>query len=235
MLKLKKKAFRKLKLRIRRGIFRFLKVSKKNDWICRFFFRKNFWNFRKKFNFRNSYFYRLDKIEPQVFLRKNFVKSSIGFRLMRMFYLTLSYRKIRKIFRLAKSKTGMFASNYLLFLESRILSLIYRCSLLKNIFEAIRFIRKGNVIINREYIFLPNKKAGFFSLINFKGIFKGYIYWALYRRLVRRAILSSIPRYVFFSYQFIFFFLIKTPKGKDIINPFPMDAFKISTFALKKY
>lgn len=163
------------------------------------------------------------------------VKSSIGFRLMRMFYLTFSYRKIRKISRLARSKNGMFASNYLLFLESRILALIYRCSLLRNVFEAIRFIRKGNVIINREYVFFPNKKAEFFSLVNFKGLLKGYVYWVLYRRLVRKAVMSSIPRYIFFSYQFMFFFLIKTPKVKDMVNPFPMDVFKISTFASKKF
>jgi len=196
------------KFKAKRGFLKNFKISKKNDWICRFFFRKEFWDLKKKNSLKNAYFYRLDKIEPQIFIKKKIVKTDIGFRLMRMFYLTLSYRKIRKIYRLARSKYGLFSSNYLLLLELRVLSLIYRCSLLKNIFESIRFIKKGNVKINKNFVFFPNKKAKFFQLIKFKGILKGYIYWILYRRLVRKAILSNIPRYLFFSYQFIFFFFI---------------------------
>lgn len=237
MLRFGRKFFNKM-LKHNMKFLDFFIVSKRTDWICRFFFRSKVKNFKKKRNFNNIYFYRLDVIEPEVFYRRKkrkFVKSDVNFRLMRIFYLLLSYRNIRKFLRMAKSRNGLFASNYLLFLESRIIALIYRCSLLSNIFECIRFIRKGNVIVNKKFFFFPNKRVNFFSLVKFKCIFKGYVYWVLYRRLVRKAVMSSIPRFIFFSYQFLFFFLIKYPKRKDFVNPFPMDIFKISVFAGKKY
>jgi hypothetical protein len=178
MLRFKRKLFNK-EFKHKMKFLDFFTVSKRTDWICRFFFRSKFKDFKKMRNFNNAYFYRLDIIEPEVFFRNkknNYMKSNVGFRLMQIFYLLLSYRNIRKFSRMAKARNGLFASNYLLFLESRVVALIYRCSLLSNIFEVIRFIRKGNVIINRKFLFFPNKRVNFFSLINFKCIFKGYIY-----------------------------------------------------------
>jgi hypothetical protein len=212
--------------------YNYPEVSKRLDWISRFFFRKNQYKRRRRTNY---YFYRLDIIKLGKFFKRRRRKFPVGFRLMRLFYLTLSYKNIKKFFRLAKSKDGLFSSNYLYFLEIRVLPLVYRCSLLVNIFEIIRFIKKGNVVIGAKNVIFPNKRLSFFSLVSFRGLFKGYVYWVLYKRLQRNALISNIPRFIYFSYQFLFFFLIKYPKREDFVNPFPLDVFKISVFALKKF
>jgi ribosomal protein S4 len=95
---------------------------------------------------------------------------------MQMFYLTLSIKRIRKFAHRARKKDGLYASNLLFFLEFRILFLIYRSTLLPNIFEILNIIKNGHISIDGKYVVLPNKLVSLYSLIQFRFILKGYVY-----------------------------------------------------------
>jgi len=204
-------------------------VSKKIDWICRFFCEMYTNKFFRKWKTKR-YIYRLDVIEPEFTRKKKKRKFFVGLKLFQMFYLTLSIKRIQKFVRFAKKLDGLYESNLLFFLEFRLLSLLYRISLLSNIFESINIIKNGFICVGDSYIKFPNKFVSMFTIVRVDPFLKGFVYWNYFRRLKRRALFCSIPRYLFFSFQFLFFFACKVPKEKDLINPFPLDIIKIAGF-----
>ena len=93
---------------------------------------------------KRRYVYRLD----EVLTRRVRVKLNLKFcslRLIRLFYIFLSYRQFRKKANLARRKEGFFGFNYLLLLEGRLVCVLYRINFAKTMFEAIRIARSGAI------------------------------------------------------------------------------------------
>jgi len=69
----------------------------------------------------------------------------ISFRLVKLFYVMYNYRQLKKIAKKAKFKNGVFEQNYLLIIECKLPSYLYRTSLLPTIFDSLQFVKTGNV------------------------------------------------------------------------------------------
>lgn len=66
--------------------------------------------------------------------RKKFNMRFVSIRLTRLYFLTFQDYQFRKLFRRAIKLDGNFETNYLKFLECRLLSLIYKLNYTHNIF-----------------------------------------------------------------------------------------------------
>jgi hypothetical protein len=146
--------------------------------------------------------------------------------LTRAFYITLNFKQFRRLAKTAKRQEGFYGENYLLLLEGRICSAIYRSSIISNMFEAIRFVKLGNVNINKVYVRFPNYLVPIMKFIGFRGLYKGRLFWDFLRRVMRRAFYFTPPKYLFLSYMFFVFFYLRAPKFEEIINPCYVDMFR---------
>jgi ribosomal protein S4 len=62
-------------------------------------------------------------------------------------------KQLKTIVKKAKKKDGLFEQNFLLIMECKLPSFIYRSSFLPNMFESIDYIKGGNIAVNK--IFRP--------------------------------------------------------------------------------
>jgi small subunit ribosomal protein S4 len=89
----------------------------------------------------------LDK--PHDFKEKRRLKRKfLNHRLLKNFYIVLSYNNFRKYYGLARRKSGSFVGNYLVYLEGRLFMLAYRSNFITNIFLIRHVIKQGIFLIN---------------------------------------------------------------------------------------
>jgi len=82
---------------------------------------------------RRRYVYCFDM--PEFFRKKRtFNRRFVSLRLTRLYFLTFQDYQFRKLFRKAARMAGNFETNYLMFLEGRILGLLYRLNFSADIF-----------------------------------------------------------------------------------------------------
>lgn len=210
----------------------FLLKSKFVSKICSFFFklfleRQEYKNWRKK-----RYVYRIDIIKPQK--KKHFFKKKfISLRLVKLFYLTLSYRAFRKLALKAKKQDGLFESNFLFLLEGRIVPIVYRSGLAFNMFEILSLVRTAQVYVNKTFYNNLNFSVKVFDLISFSAKVSRYLYFSLLSRLLRRrkkSVLFNSTKFLFVSYKLMCFFLKRHPHEKDLIFPVGVDIYRATGF-----
>jgi len=204
-------------------------ISKKIDWVNRFFYLKfrnqkiDFWSKKRR------YIYRINFIDYKKKSKKVF-KKILTIRLIQLFYLVLRLEQFRKIAIKAKKQDGFYERNYIWLLEGRIVSVIYRLNFVPNMFESIIFVKLGFLHINKIKLFHINYLVPLMVFIRFHPLIKGTIFWTLFRRIKRRAILNCKPSYIYLSYFFLTFFLKRVPRTKELINPFNLDIYRAAGF-----
>lgn len=67
----------------------------------------------------------------------------LSLRLVRLFYVSLTYRQFRAISRKAARMDGFFQSNFCFLLEGRLLPLVYRSNFFASVFEIGEFVKRG--------------------------------------------------------------------------------------------
>ena len=138
--------------------------------------------------------------------KKEFKKNFIQKRLLKHFYLVLSYRNFRRYMNLAVRRTGSYISNYLCLLEGRIFMIAYRSTFITNIFIIRYVIDKGIFTINGKI-----RKHYNFSLIpgdlfQVSFDYKDLFYRDLLLRLENNNILYRVPKFLFPNFNFLFVF-----------------------------
>jgi hypothetical protein len=217
------------------------KLLKKKLWKClwckssfienlvSFFFQQYLRRVGMRFEALNPYVYEFE--EPSLIFDLKWKKPRIrknlsSLILTRAFYITLNFRQFRRLSKIAKRKEGFYGENYLLLLEGRICCFIYRSSIISNMFEAIKFVKLGNVNINKIYIRFPNYLVPIMKFIGFRVLYKGRLFWDFMRRLMRRAFYFTPPKYLFFSYIFFVILYLRAPKFEEITNPCYIDMYR---------
>jgi hypothetical protein len=115
---------------------------KKNSRLFSFFFRRVFK--RKKIYFRRPFIYEIrSRYTKRKKRRLN--RQFRSLRIVRLFYIMFTYKQLKKIIKKAKKKDGLFEQNYLLYMENKLPSFIYRSSFIPNMFDSLKFIKKSNV------------------------------------------------------------------------------------------
>lgn len=115
-------------------------------------------------------------------------------------------------------------------LECRLLYIVYRSNYLSNPFEIMDFIKDNNVYIDFEPISTFNFLVPIGQLITFDENVLEKLIYTLIRRLKIKAVLFTIPRYMFISYQFHFFYLLRFPRRRDLIYPITIDIQRLTGY-----
>lgn len=176
----------------------------------------------KRSNRRRRYepfYYRLDIINPKPRRRKKKKNVFFALRLVKTYYMTLTYKQFRNLARRAAKLTGDFESNYCSFLEGRLLFILYRSSFFFNIFDLMDFMKGKHVLVNHilidRYDYLVNPG----DFITFYNENFNYFYYSFKLRLERRGFIFGKSPFMYISYKTFFILIERKPYLKDL--PFP--------------
>jgi hypothetical protein len=105
--------------------------------------------FNKKSYFQKKFYPMPFIYEPRAyFMPYNKVKVNVrhlSFQLVRLFYIMYSYKQLNKLIKKAKRSDAVFEHAFMLLMECKLPSFVYRSSLFSNMFESISFIKSGNL------------------------------------------------------------------------------------------
>ena len=205
-----------------------LKISRKLSKVFIYFItrRRRF----EKIYFRRPFIY--EPREPFIYYKRYKVNYKFAsLRVIKLFYVMYTYRQLKKIAKKAKSMYGIFEQNYLLIIECKLPSYIYRTSFFSTLFESIKFVKQHNVWVNKQFKPLLYYSVKVYDIVGFRIFFKSYIYWNFFRRLRRKAFMFLFSRCIYVSLYFMFTILVKLFSKKDIINAFPMDYYRVANFS----
>lgn len=203
-------------------------ISLKMNKIFSFFLSKK--KLQQKIFFRRPFIY--ETREPIIsFKMRRMNYQFVSLRVIKLFYVMYSYRQLKYIARKAKSKFGIFEQNYLYMMECKLPSYIYRTSLFSNLFESIKFVKGGNVWINKRFKPLLYYSVKLYDIVGFRVLYKGFVFWNFYRRLRRKAFMFLFSRCIYVSMTFLCAILIHMFSKKDIINSFNVDYYRVASYA----
>lgn len=183
-----------------------------------------------KMRARRRYIYRVDIIQRRVF-KKKIKKRFVSLRLVKLFYLTLHYHQFRQLARRTRLLDGCFEHNFLLALEGRLISFVYRTSFVPNLFQCIQLVRQGGVIVEKRVQNYVNYRVTINKFVKFTLLVKRLIYISLLYRLGRQLVLFNPPRYMFVSYPFLYCYMKRPPKRRDLVFPISLDMYRATGYA----
>jgi len=165
------------------------------------------------------YVYDLRYVKRPKF-KKRVSRKFISRKFTKLFYLTLSFAQFRKLSKIAAKQEGSFESNYIILIEGRLLTLLYRMHWLYSVFQIRPFIFNKNVLVNNTIITLCNFSINFGDFVRLKDKrINGRIRFDIIRRFSRGMLFFNVPRFLFVSFKFMFGLLIGEPKRKDLAFP----------------
>jgi hypothetical protein len=123
---------------------KFLKttITKKTEKSFSYFFTKK--PRREKVYYRTPFIYEM-RFFPIKVKKYKTKPDFLTLRVTKLFYVIYNYKQLKTLCRKAKRKDGMFEQNYLLLMECKIPSFMYRSSFIPNMFESIDFVKASNV------------------------------------------------------------------------------------------
>lgn len=168
-----------------------------------------------------------NRYTPRRALKHRFV----SLRLVKLYYVSYSYRQFRRLARDMRRRQGSFEENFLLALESRLAPLLYRMTFLGNPFHCLEFVRLGHVFIQGKCQRDPDYSVPLHQLVTFTELGRRWIYHDLAYRLGRRRVLFNVPPYVLVSFIFLYGYQRRPPLRQDLVFPIAVDFYRASGYA----
>ncbi len=181
---------------------------------------------RAKQRFR-QFIYRIDIINPDKSYKRKKWKF-VSMQLVRLFYRGINQRKVYKFSQLSSSSSGLWVNNFLLLIESRISTLLYRINWIPNILFLNQFIIHGNVLINNKVPLTVNFMVKPFQLIRLTPAIVSKLRSNFIFRLRNNMVYFNTPRYIFVNPKVMFACIFCTPNLRDISFPVLLDIYRLN-------
>ena len=181
---------------------------------------------RAKQRFR-QFIYRIDIINPDKSHKRKKWKF-VSMQLVRLFYKGINQRRVYKFSQLSSSSSGLWVNNFLLLIESRISTLLYRINWISNILFLNQFITHGNVLVNTKTPLTVNFMVKPFQLIRLLPAAVIKLRSNFIFRLKNNMVYFNTPRYIFLNSKVMFACTFRTPNLKDISFPVLLDIYRLN-------
>ena len=191
--------------------------SKQYFWI------KQLKDLKKKKSYKLKYY-----ISKSANIRKKNIINDLrsSFFLLKSYFLFVKHSQFRKWGFLAKKKEGTFEGNYLLYVEGRIFSVVYRMNVVVNMFMLRNFIIANNVFVNNKLVSYLNYHVKLYQIITFVRPMCFLLRLNLYKRLKQKNFIFLVPRYFIINYALMFGFMWNYPRVNDLVYPIAVDVFR---------
>ena len=163
--------------------------------------------------------------------RFNMNRRFAALRLTRLYFLTFQDHQFRKLFRNTAKMDGNFEINYLRFLEGRAFAIIYRLNFTPDVFWLLSFVKAGsNFFLEYKPISLLNMLIPVGKLITIRRKWHRTFAIQIFKRIKLQTLLFPTPKFIYSSYRFFFFYLLRYPKRTDLFYPFALDLQRITGY-----
>lgn len=198
--------------------------------LGRLFFRWHLESVKRVHNRYKRYVYRIDKIDPQPLVRR-LPKSFSTVRVLKYFYLTLTYKHFRQISRRAASSQGDYEPKFCFFLEARIVCLLLRANFVRSMFEAVSLLKERVVLVNRRVVSYLNFAVLIGDMIKLEEEKKNILRLNMYSRILKGNLWTTNLRYFFLNLNLLYFNLYQEPYDNDLPFPVKIDIYR----AVRRY
>lgn len=162
--------------------------------------------------------------------KKRMKKRFVSLRLVKLYYVILSYKQLRKLGTFAARADGFFQNNFCYFLEGRLCTIIYRTNFVRTLFEALDLIRYSKVWVNKALISAPNYRLRIGDILTFRVSQADFFRSFLLLRFKRKGVFFSTPRFLFVSYKLFVASLLLYPQDRDLAFPLKFDLYRITGY-----
>ncbi len=181
---------------------------------------------RAKQRFR-QFIYRIDIINPDKSHKRKKWKF-VSMQLVKLFYKGVNQRKIYKFSKLSSSSMGLWVDNFLLLIESRVSTILYRTNWISNILFLNQFISHGNVLINKKISLTVNDMLKPYDILRPVPAIIDKLKYNIVFRLKNNMVFFNTPRYIFMNTRIMFACVFCNPKLKDISFPVLLDIYRLN-------
>lgn len=181
---------------------------------------------RAKQRFR-QFIYRIDVINPDKMHKRRKWKF-ISMQLVRLFYRGINQKKVFRFSKIASAASGLWVDNFLMLIESRISTILYRINWIPNILFIKQFLSHGGVTVDLKVPLNSNFNIRPSSLIHLTLFAVTQVKLNLYYRLLNNMVYFNTPRYIFVNYKLMFASLYRNPKLVDLSFPVLLDIYRLN-------
>ena len=181
---------------------------------------------RAKRRFR-QFIYRIDIINPDKTHKRKKWKF-VSMQLVKLFYKGVSQRKVYKFSNLSSSSSGLWVDNFLLLIESRISTLLYRVNWIPNILFLNQFLSHKSVLLNSKSPTTVNFIVKPFQIVRLVPNIQAKLCLNFKFRLINNMVYFNTPRYLFMNSKIMFFCIFRNPNLKDISFPVLLDIYRLN-------
>lgn len=97
-------------------------------------------------------------------------------------------------------------------------------------FQIIRFVKSGNLFLDFKPVRYVNYSVPLGRFITINPRLHNYLKLKLLYRLRKRAVLFTVPKFLFVSYKFFYSYIMKLPMRKDFVYPISLDIQRITGY-----
>lgn len=212
---LNKRKIRKLKLYRFYGIdlFNFLKKKEGKNWsIVKKLQVKSKISYDKKL----SNILKVNELEMQRPKRwsSTYMQAFINKKVFYTFFYNITYYDVRKHARKSKKRKAFAVNFFILFLETRLDTILYRSQFFSSVYMIRQFILHGHIMINNFCARAYSHRVKFFDIVSIKDSKKLIVFNNLQDRLKlgKKAFDFSIPRYLEVSYKTLSVMFLPKPR-----------------------
>lgn len=162
--------------------------------------------------------------------RKSMKYRFLSLRLVRLFYVSLTYKQLRAISCKAARMDGFFQSNFCFLLEGRLLSMVYRSNFFVSFFEIGELVKQGLVLVNGAIVTFVNYTLRVGDILSIIPKVFDRIFFNLEFRVRNGSFLFNTPRFLFVNYKFCFSFMELQPKDADLAFPVDIDIYRVTGY-----
>lgn len=215
---LNKRHIRRFKLYRFYGIdlFKFIWKKRDNGWalVDRVYDKS-----KNKYDFAMREVLRVDALEPQQPKRWSsiYMKTFINKKLFYTFYHNMTYYDLRRHAIKAKRKKRFAFSYFLLFLETRIDSMLFRSHFFSSVYMIRQFILHGHILVNNKKVSSYSHRVKFFDIISIKKSKRAHVFNVLKNKIkmfkTRKLTVFefTVPIYLEVSYRMLCIMFLPRP------------------------
>lgn len=146
--------------------------------------------------------------------------------LLRLFYFGVQRKYFNKLVVLASRREGFLVESFLVLLEFRLSSVLYRSFFFFDIIGMKRFLQVLPVFVNKKRIVWVNYMLHIGDLVHLLPSDWLNLRHGIFLRLRADRFYCNIPSYMFVSFIFMFVLLIRLPRYEDINYPVGLDIYR---------
>jgi len=197
-------------------------IYNKNNFTTRFFAYLEDQARQRRFFLRNDFAFSLGR-RIAFAKKKRYKERFLWPRLLKNYYLTLSWRNMNQYYKKSRMLAGNFINNFIMMLEGRLFMIVYRINWINNLFMIKNILKYNIFFINGKVRSHCNYHLKYNDILtidfNYIEIFKR----DLMMRIKEGKVIWRCPSYLYVNYIFFFVYIMQKPILADIVHPFKVN------------